>query len=290
MNLEDYQPVKQLPKNLIQIPAFLAQFGEAFTVPYEKAREKNNNFKLYSGSRGGNPFIAGLVNKVFAENGGKFRTPTPSDNIYETIFPMIEDRFCIELNAFDVWQRAPNHEPNIEIWKQSYELVEKYLGRTPKGTFRIQGFYIVPNKRMGGDYQTEIIPASNFKIIEPENMPEYDGKENPLDLPTGTEFNVLDKGLIVPLDEGESGIFTKYTLGNGLSGVYFYGDGGIGSVNSCLPASIKDGRVVVINAESAPFENFSIEKYLAEIQKSYETKITKAEQIKNEAISNLEKL
>lgn len=206
MELRDYQPF-QMPESLIQVPAFVWRFGKDFSQIYEKARKENNNFEFHDGLRGANSFMTGLVNKVFADNGAKFRTVTPSDNIYETIYPILMGKFSVQLNAFDVWQKAPKGKESKKIWREIHELTEEHLGRKPQGTFRVQGFYAVPCKKWGGTYQTRILPAPNFEVIE----------DDKLDLPSGTRFNSTNKkGLIIPNNKGR---FAKYTLLNGVSDV-----------------------------------------------------------------------
>jgi len=101
----------------------------------------------------------------------------------------------------------------------------------------MQGFYCIPDKRKGGDYQARIEPAPNFKIIE----------DDKLNLQTGTKFNELDEnGIVKPQDNGR---FTKYALGNGVSRVYLGRGGDLGSDVSYLDGTDDSGRVVIVAAE-----------------------------------------
>lgn len=242
LSLEDFIPVAKLPRDLIVVPSFIqGDLREAFLPAYEQARRGNNYFAFENGAgetgelRGSNVFMTGLANYVFAQAGAKLRTPVPTDDIYgkNGIFPMIENQLYSDLNAFDVWQTKPSYDKNKGIWTQLHELAEAELGRTPKGTFRIQGFYCLPSEGKN-DYNIEIKPAENFKVIE----------DDKLDLPTGTKFNSLDEnGIVVPDKQGK---LTKYTLGNGVSRVFADSDGELCSDDDGLQDSDTDGREVVV--------------------------------------------
>ena len=67
------------------------------------------------------------------------------------------------------------------------------------------------------------------------------------------------------------------------------GDGDLSSGYVSLVDSNVDGRVVVVNAEGvAP--NFSATDYNSQIEKIYQEKITKAEEIKTNTLEALAKL
>lgn len=252
MDLKDYRPVRSL-KGLIRVPAFIGQFGEALLSEYETARRGNENFELEEGMRGSNPFITGLVNYVFAQKGRKFRTLEPTDDILGKPFFIIKKLGAsyTSLNALDVWLKEPK-KVNRDLWERVHRLAEGTLGHSPKGTFRIQGFYAIPCES-GGTYpifyRVLIKPAKNFKVIDPSSMQEYDGRTNPLDLPTGTRFDSLDKnGMVIP---AENGRFMKWTLENGLSRVCLTGDGDLDSSDDYLANSDGDGWVGVVDAKSS---------------------------------------
>jgi len=276
MRIEDCQPVPEMPKNLIQTPTLVTTFQNTnFKELYEKARNGNNNFSLDVNLKGSSSLSNGLANYIFSQGGLKFRTATPSDS-FEEIFSMIEGKFYTDLNAFDVWQESPERTKNKELWKQAHKLAEKKLGRSPVGTFRIQGFYVIPDENGDSSYKAIIQPAKNFRVIEDER----------LDLSSGTKFNEVEDGIINPHDNGK---FTKYTLGNGIAGVSAYSDGDFVSVGGDLAGSSSNGRVMVYGAEGV-VPKFSTEKYAAEIKKAYEEKVNSAKGIVGEAFSKLEKL
>jgi len=238
--LNDFQPLVEKPETLIEVPTFIqGAHAQAFEPEFEKAR-KDNPYFAFKGIdnsgvlKGSNVFSNGLANKLVSPN---FRIITPTDNIYQAIFPMIENNFYTDLNALDVWDEKPSYEKNTKIWQQIIKLAEKHLDRDVKFPFRIQGFYCIPNKRKAGDYQARIEPAPNFRIIE----------DDKLNLPTGTKFNELDeKGMVKPFDNGR---FTKYTLKNGLSRVFLVSVGYLSSSDYDLGDTDDSGRVVVVSAE-----------------------------------------
>ena len=236
VKLKDLQPVRELPQKLIQTPTFLngdspKQLADLFFPQYEQLSQKHDSFRLRR-TGDSNPLVTGLVNKVFADNGNKFRTPTPTDDIYQTIFPMIKDKFYTDLNAFDVWDwTEESYELNKQIWEQLLDLA-KTDGVT-KFPFRIQGFYCTPDDSEP-TYQVRIEPANNFKVIQSDKL-NYSGR-----------FSGLDKdGLCIPSEKG----FTKYTLGNAVSGVFLGSGGDLGYDNYHLAGSIDFGRVIAIDAE-----------------------------------------
>lgn len=235
MELSDFQPAKELPKELIQTPSFLTgSLAETFFPKYEQARQGNQALGFKETRNGSNPLITGLVNKVFADNEGKFRTPVPTDDIYKDIYSLIRDEFHTDLNALDVWQEKPAYKRNQEIWEQAIELA-KQEGVT-EFPFRIQGFYCLPDSSKES-YQIKIEQADNFRVISDKR----------LSLPTGTKFDSLDEnGMIIP---NENGKFTKYTLRNGLSRVCLNGYGYLNSNGDNLANSNDIGRVVVVDAE-----------------------------------------
>lgn len=51
MELKDYQPVREMPKRLIEVPVFIGQLEEAFLSKYETARNENLSFKFENGIR-----------------------------------------------------------------------------------------------------------------------------------------------------------------------------------------------------------------------------------------------
>ncbi|MFA5173861.1 MAG: hypothetical protein WC438_01645 [Candidatus Pacearchaeota archaeon] len=241
INLENLQPTSET-LNLIPVPTFITgTLEEAFSPIYEPARRGNDNFKFRGKDRGtliGSNFLnTGLANWVFAQSGGKFRIAVPTDNSYETIYPMIKGNFYTDFNASDVWEAKPSYEKNNEIWKQIIELAEKTQGKV-KFPFRMQGVYCIPDNSKKS-YGARIEPAKNFRIIEDDR----------LSLPTGTRFNSLDEnGIIIPDKNGQ---FTKYTLGNGLSRVCLYSYGNLSSDDADLANSGGYGRVAVVGAEGA---------------------------------------
>ncbi len=282
-NLKDFTPVIKTSDNLVQVPTFIqGNLKGTFMPEYEKARQKNKNFafEAYSSQKdvlfGSNVFMTGLTNWVFAQAGANFRTPVPTDKIYQNIFPMIKDNFYLDLNAFDVWSEEPSNKKNKTLWQQVRELARENLGEIPKETFRVQGFYCIPNPSVN-DYGVEIKPAKNFRIIESKN----------LNLPTGTNFNSIDsKGMVI---EATNGKFTKYTLGNGLSRVGLGGDGDLGSCGDSLAYSDGYGRVVILDAEGVATK-FSAKQHIETITNKYKLKINKAKEIRDKALSDLEKL
>ncbi len=209
MAIKDLIPITEMPENLVKVPTFLNGVLLKEVKPvYEEARKSNNVFAFESiddVAKGSNVPIAGLINKIVAPN---FRVAVPTDDIYETIFPMIKGKFYSDLNALDVWQVKPNYDRNLKIWRKVNELAEERLKRTPKSAFRIQGFYCIPNKNYK-DYGMKIIPAPNFRVIESDK----------LSLSSETRFDSLDKedGMIIP---DKNGKFKHYILGNGVSRVY----------------------------------------------------------------------
>jgi len=281
VKLSDFQPIRETPENLIQIPTFIkGALAQAFIPEYEKARKGKDNFAFKrvdnSGVRkGSNVFNLGLANKVFANAGGKFRTPVPTDSVYQTIFPLVEDKFYTDLNALDVWGVEPSYERNLAIWRQVIKLAEQKK-KDLRFPFRIQGFCCVPDESEKG-YGVKIEPADNLRIIQ----------DDKLSLPTETRFNSLDEnGMINPEDSGR---FTKYTLGNGLSRVCLYGVGDLVSYGDLLADSYDYGRVVLVDAEGvAP--NFSLKEYVQEIQKAHERKVAEATRIRDGALESLRKL
>jgi len=279
MNIKDLIPIREeMPENFVKVPCFLeGTLLTAFIPEYEKARKSNSNLKfkeVEDVAKGSSVLISGLANKGLAPN---FRIAVPTDNIYETIFPMIKDKFYSDLNALDVWLTKPDYEGNKRIWKQANSLVEEKLGSIPKTPFRIQGFCCISDKREK-EYGIILEPSSNFRIIASDK----------LSLPNGTSFNSLDKdGMIIPDNNGK---FQHYILGNGVSGVCLYGNGDLGSDDYYgLADSRSNGRMVVFGAGGAA-RKFSAEDYKAKIMKDYQSKVKKAEEIVNEAISTLEKI
>lgn len=288
MAIKDLTPIREISENLIVVPTFLTGKLKKEVLPeYGKEFGNNSYFDFYDTDkefiRGSNIFIVGGLNKIL--EGSQFRTAVPTDNIYEAIFPMIKGNFYTDLNALDVWKAKPKYKKNNGIWRLANELAEEHLGKSPSGTFRIQGVYCVIDEDEEG-YNARILPAKNFRIISPSDMPEYEGK-NPLDLESGTKFDVLDQnGLIIPKRKGK---FTKGTLGNGVSGVYLYGDGGLDSDGDGLAYSDDNGRVVVLDAEGV-VPKFSAESYKIRIEESYKSKVSAAERIRKKALEDLAKL
>ena len=279
MDIKDLQPIKGMPKNLIIVPTFLSGALKDAVIPaYLKSTKGNSNFSFYDtdkeSARGSSPIINGAVNCVLRDS--KFRTAVPTDNIYSTIFPMIEGNFYTDFNAFDVREMKHSYERNDTLWRRVIELAEEKQGSV-KFPFRMQGFYCILDKNEKKGYGFGILPANNFRIIEDER----------LNLPSGTRFNLLDEnGIIVPDKKGK---FDWYTINDGLSRVCMDGDGDLSSGYVSLVDSNVDGRVVVVNAEGvAP--NFSATDYNSQIEKIYQEKITKTEEIKTNTLEALAKL
>ena len=278
MDIKDLQPIKGMPKNLIIVPTFLSGALKDAVIPaYLESTKGNSNFSFYDtdkeSARGSSPIINGAVNCVLRDS--KFRTAVPTDNIYSTIFPMIEGNFYTDFNAFDVREMKHSYERNDTLWKRVIELAEEKQGSV-KFPFRMQGFYCILDKNEKG-YGFGILPANNFRIIEDER----------LNLLSETRFNLLDEnGIIVPDKKGK---FDWYTINDGLSRVYMGRGGGLVSWGGSLADSVDYGRVVVVNAEGvAP--NFSATDYNSQIKKIYQEKITKAKKIKTNALEALAKL
>lgn len=275
--ISDLTPVRE-KDNLIIVPTFLTgKLKDAVLPPYQELIKDNSSFQFVDTdketARGSNVFIAGGLNYVLKDS--KFRTAVPTDNIYETIFPMIKDNFYSDLNALDVREKKPENKKNGDLWKKIVELAEEKQG-SMKFPFRIQGFYCVPDANEK-NYGASLVPAKNFQIIQDER----------LNLLTGTKFSTLDtNGMINP---DKNGNFTWYALDNGLSGVYLLRSGYLDSVGVGLAYSVDFGRVVLLDAEGvAP--KFSAEKYTKEIQEAYDKKISSAVKIRDKALSDLEKL
>jgi len=278
MDIKDLQPIKGMPKNLIIVPTFLSGALKDAVIPaYLESTKGNSNFSFYDtdkeSARGSSPIINGAVNCVLRDS--KFRTAVPTDNIYSTIFPMIEGNFYTDFNAFDVREMKHSYERNDTLWKRVIELAEEKQGSV-KFPFRMQGFYCILDKNEKG-YGFGILPANNFRIIEDER----------LNLLSETRFNLLDEnGIIVPDKKGK---FNWYTIDDGLSRVCMDGVGVLSSGDGSLASSDDYGRVVVVNAKGvAP--NFPAIDYNSQIEKIYQEKITKAEEIKTNALEALAKL
>ena len=281
MDIKDLQPIKEMPKNLIIVPTFLSGALKDAVIPaYLESTEGNSNFSFYDtdkeSARGSSPIINGAVNCVLRDS--KFRTAVPTDNIYSTIFPMIKDDFYTDFNAFDVREMKHSYERNDTLWRRVIELAEEKQGSV-KFPFRMQGFYCILDKNEKG-YGFGILPANNFRIIEDER----------LNLLSETRFNLLDEnGIIVPDKKGKFNWYT--TIDNdGLSRVCMNWNGGLGSWNDDLADSNGIGRVVVVNAEGRVAPNFSATDYNSQIEKIYQEKITKTEEIKTNTLEALAKL
>mgnify|MGYP001600766226 CR=1 FL=1 len=186
-----------------------------------------------------NPLRTGQIYRIVAPSG--LRVATPTDNIYENVFPLIKGKFYSDLNALDVREKNPSYEKNTGLWRKLIELAEKTQGRV-KFPFRVQGFYTMPNKSEDS-YGIEIVPADNFRIIEDERLA----------LSSQTKFSKLDEnGMILPDKKGD---YNWYSREDGLSGLCLDRDGDLHSYYDYLVDSIDDGRVVLLTAEGSA-QNF----------------------------------
>ena len=277
--LSELYPTREIPKNLIKVPTFLAgRLKDAVLPIYQKLAGNNPIFVFVDtnneSARGSNVFIAGGINKVL--EGSKFRVATPTDNIYKTIFPLVKDRFYTDLNALDVKEKKPDYKRNNGLWKKVIELAEQKLERQPIFPFRVQGFSCVPDET-GKDYGARIVPADNFEIIEDDR----------LGLPSKTIFSRLeDNGVIIPDNNGDK---RWYSLDNGLSGVCLGRSSDLVARGGDLGGSDVDGRVVVVDAVGVASE-FSTDEYVKQIKETFDAKIKIANAIRDESLSKLEKL
>ena len=276
-DISDFYPVvKGTGEIPLEVPAFLkGDFKDAVMPAYQELVKDNFSFK-FNGDEGSNPFIVGALNYVLKNS--KFRMPVPTDNIFETIFPLIKNEFCTGLNAFDVREKKPDYKKDYNIWKQLNELAERKQGRA-NHPFRVQGVYCVPDETEEED-GVIIAPAKNFRVIEDKR----------LNLPSGERFNSLDElGMIKPEKNG------KYTWCGGYShdimlGVYLTSRGALLSNHRYLTFFDDHSRVVIVNAEGAVVPKFSIEEYNTKVQDAYEKKVALAEDIKSKALEDLAKL
>ncbi len=208
----------------LEVPTFLegdSEFVKEFFRVYEQAREGRTGLDI---SRGGSsPLITGLVNKVLEGTG--YRTPVPTDNVCEEIFPLItRKRYDTDLNVLDVPQSVSRYAP---LWQQAHKLAEDYLKTKPLGTFRIQGFYYTPSEGLS--------PAPNFRVIQSDI----------LDIVAGASFDSLDEnGLVVPFPGGK---FEWSKDGKGLMGMHLVPGGAILSHEKLGMGDPDLERVLIVN-------------------------------------------
>lgn len=180
--------------------------------------------------RGSNPLRAGQINRIIKDSG--LRVAVPTDDIYNVIFPLIKDKFYTDLNALDIREKTPEYEKNIALWKKLIELAEEKQGSV-KFPFRIQGFYVEPDKNETG-YGVKIVPAENFRIITDKR----------LNLESGTKFSGLDEtGMIIQDKKGEH---EWHSIKDGVSRVYLSRNSYLYSNYGDLDDSNSNGRGVLV--------------------------------------------
>jgi len=124
--------------------------------------------------RGGNPLIAGQLNRILSNYG--LRTAVPKDNSYGKIYGLIKKFYVIELNAIVVHHKVPFYKENNNLWKKLIELAKREKGEV-RFPFIVQGFYTFPDLNEK-EYGVKILPTPNFKIIEDERLSiKYNGKK-----------------------------------------------------------------------------------------------------------------
>ena len=234
--LSNFQPVKEIPQTLVQVPGFIqGDFLEAFIPAYTEATQGNPYLSKLQDGKGSSPLISGLVNKVLSST--SFRVATPTDNVYDKILPLVKGKYYTDLNAFDVWEQSPSFTQNEQLWKDVIALAREQKGSDVDFPFRLQGFYVTPEKSSGGVYRVKVEAAPNIRVIEDKR----------LGLPSETRFDKLDEnGMIV---QKENGKFAHFSIGNGLSAVCLNNLGYLYAYYYNLGNSNASGRVVVVDAE-----------------------------------------
>ena len=203
------QKFKNFAWNIPQIVASLIQGKDAEKL-YKAIQKDSQNFPDDSlgfldydsetqSIKGSNVPRAGQINRLVSESG--IRVAVPTDNVYDIIFPLIEGKFYTDFNALDVRGEHPVRIENTGLWKKAIELAEDSEGSV-KFPFRVQGFYVVPDKEAELGYS--VVQAPNFKIIQDEKI----------NSPTGTRFSSFDEnGIIVPDKKGR---FNYYSIKDGV--------------------------------------------------------------------------
>ncbi len=238
VELSKLYPVPKPDENQIVVPTILeGKLLRACLPTYRKLVGDNPHFRNKSDvpfdGIGSNLLIVGALNYVIRDS--RFRVATSSDNIYPTIFPLVQNKFYTDLNALDVREKKPSYEKNNGIWEQAKNLVEENLG-TLKLPARVQGFYFVLDENEE-NYGARIIPAENLRVIHDKR----------LNLPSGTRFGSLDElGMIIPKEKGK---YTWYSRDDGVSRVCLLMDGGLNLCSDSLADSVDNGRMVIVAKE-----------------------------------------
>jgi hypothetical protein len=249
-----------IPSLIVSLPE--GDSAEALFQDYAKGIQKfepNNDVNVLKYNpeiqaiTGSNVFANGFLNYLLRNSG--VRTSVPRDDIHDSIFNQIRNKYYNDFNALVAQKDLPSFEKNKGLWKKVIELAEAKKGSV-KFPFMISGFYILPDKT-DKDYGVKIISAPNFEIIEDER---FKGDYNEW------KFDDTDEnGLPVGLNKNK-GSRTFYTRKDGLSGVCLGRVGILDAISDSLAISYGNGRVVLVsNAESvANATLFSVEKMLKE--------------------------
>ena len=241
MEFSDLRFVREVPQNLIVVPALLDNPAlKPFLQEYEKqVREKYKGNvalgKLKQG-RGSNLFISALTYDILRPFG--VRPAIPADDKDGKISAIVKGKFYTDFNALIIRSAKP-------IWKPNKKLLENLIHITEEEQGSIQFPFMVTG--VGLDicpedehYGLKFTPTQDFAYVHDKRL---DGEK----YPTGTMFNSVDDlGLPVFDEKGKrkwyakTGSVLRFCLDSILD---------LSSIIDYLPGSYTSGRVVIESAE-----------------------------------------